>query len=193
MATDDVTQHETACPCGLATITFITSSPDHPWARASQTRYSARIDCVKCKKNFVVQQESSNEKPVIVYKEEVEQKRKIRLEIDEREGSIVQSREGVALRQRVISVIDNEDSIAGKHRKLIEYGLIHVTYGAYRKRPHGGDEAIRFAGGMKLAKIGAGTGLSGEDKAFFERELETLERLKRSEEAIRVRVAKLGV
>ena len=97
------------------------------------------------------------------------------------------------MRQRVISSIDNEDAMAGKHRKLMEYGLIHVTYGTYRKRPHGSDEAMRFAGGMKLAEIGAGTGLGGEDKAFFERELETLKRLQRSEEAIRVRVAKPGV
>ena len=193
MATDDITRHKTACPCGLATITFTTSSPDHPWARASQTTYSARINCVKCKENYVIQQESFNEEPVIAYREEVEEKRKIRVVIRKREEAIAQSREGVTLRQRVISSIDNEDSMAGRHRKLRQYGLIHVTYGTYRKRPYGGDEAMRFAGGMKLAEIGAATDLGGEDRTFFDRELKTLKRLQRSEEAIRVRVVKLGV
>ena len=193
MATDDVTRHKTACPCGLATITFTTSSPDHPWARASQTTYSAKIDCMKCRENYVVQQDSSNEEPVIVYREEVGQKRKIRVEIREREEAVVQSREGAALRRRIVSSIDNEESMAGKHRELKQYGLVHVTYGTYRKRPYGGDEAMRFAGGMTLAKIGAGTDLGGEDKAFFVRELDMLERMQRSEEAIRIRVVKLGV
>ena len=193
MATDDVTRHATACPCGLATITFTTSSPDHPWARASQTAYSARIDCMRCRENYVIQQDSSSKQPAIAYREEVDQKRKIKTEIREREEAIAQSREGTALRQRVITSIDNEESMAGKHRKLKQYGLIHVTYGTYRKRPYGGDEAMRLSSGMTLAKIGVGTDIGGEDKAFFVRELETLQRLRKSEEAIRVRVVKLGV
>ena len=148
---------------------------------------------MRCRENFVIQQDSSNEQPTIAYREEVDQKSKIRIEIRKREEAVAQSREGTALRRRVISSIDNEESIAGRHRKLEQYGLIHVTYGTYRKRPYGGDEAMRLSSGMTLAKIGAGADVGGEDKAFFVRELETLQRLRKSEKAIRVRLVKLGV
>jgi len=60
MSTDDCTTVESKCLCGNGTISVERCTPDHPWARASQTSYSAALQCVDCAKKYAIGQHSYN-------------------------------------------------------------------------------------------------------------------------------------
>ena len=151
MATDDVTEHPVKCPCGKSTVTFITASPDHPWVRASQTRYSATIDCKECREKYAVHQMSHNDQPVVVHLDEVDAKKAAKEKYWAADEAIKQSEEAERLRPKIIAAIDNETSMAARHRKLSEFRLSYVSYSTYRKQPYGGAEAIRQARGAASA------------------------------------------
>ena len=192
MSTDDVSKHSVKCPCGKSTVTFTTSSPDHPWARASQTTYSAAIDCEECREKYAVHHESSNDRPVIVHRDEVDAKKAVREKIRAANKAIKQSEEAERLRAKIIAAINNETSMAARHRKLSEFGLSHESYGTYRKRPYDGAEAMRLAYGAGLARIGSTTDLGGKDQQYFAEALAELEKLDCAERSIRLRVVKLN-
>ena len=191
MATDDVTQYSSECPCGASTVTFISASPDHPWARPSQTRYSAAIDWVVCQDKFSVHQNSSNDMPVIVEKAEVEAKKQLREQIQTLDAAIRHSAQAKRLRTRIVDAIDKETSMAGRHRKLKEFHLTVDSYSTYRKNSYGGEEALRSTRVSTFARIGATTSLNGEDQCYFLEAIEELERLEDIERKIRLKVVVL--
>jgi len=49
---DRVDVYDEPCPCGAGKIVITQCTPDHPYARASQTSYDARLDCAECSKIF---------------------------------------------------------------------------------------------------------------------------------------------
>ena len=191
MATDDISRYSYKCPCGASTVTFTVASPDHPWARPSQTRYSASIDCVTCKDHFCVYQISSNDEPAIVETAEMKEKRKLSEQIKDLEKMIYSSVQANRLRERVIEAIDAEESMAGRHRKLHKLNLTVESYSTYRKNPYGGEEALRFTSGATLARIGATTALGGKDQCFFSGALEKMNELENLQKKIRLKVAAL--
>lgn len=192
MATDDVTEHSVTCPCGKSTVTFITSSPDHPWVRASQTRYSATMDCKECREKYAVHQESHNDQPVIVHRDEVDAKKAAQEKYRAADEAIKQSEEAEHLRPKIIAAIDNETSMAARHRKLSEFRLSYESYGTYRKRPYGGAEAIRQARGADLARIDNTAALGAKDQQYFVAAVAELEKLANAERSIRPKPVKLG-
>ena len=191
MATQDVTKKPVECPCGEGKVTFVTSSPDHPWARASQTTYSATIDCENCRKTLAVHQEYSTGRPKIVYRAEVEAKNAIREQHRARAEAIGQSAEADRLRDEIIAVIDSQPSKAARHRKLADLGLARNAYGTYLKHPYGGEEALRFVEGARLAQIGSTTTLAGKDQEYFSKAVAELEKLEEAERAITLRPVSL--
>lgn len=72
MATDDCTTIESPCLCGKGVLSVECCTPDHPWARASQTSYSASLQCKDCAKTYVIGQESYNDLPTLSLRAEVE-------------------------------------------------------------------------------------------------------------------------
>ena len=191
MATDDVTQYSSKCPCGASTVTFTSASPDHPWARPSQTRHSASIDCADCQDKFSMHQNSSNDMPVIVEKAGVEAKKELREQIQTLDEAIRRSDQAERLRTRIIDKIDEETSMAGRHRKLQELHLTVDSYSTYRRNPYGGEEALHFTGGSTLARIGATTAFGEEEQHYFSEAIEEIERLEDVERKILLRVVDL--
>jgi|LQYC01.1.fsa_nt_gi hypothetical protein len=54
MSTIDRVDRFRDCPCGEGKVRVTECSPDHPYARDSQTWYTAEIICDTCKKNYQV-------------------------------------------------------------------------------------------------------------------------------------------
>ena len=191
MATDDISKHACRCPCGKSTVTFVTASPDHPWARPSQTKYSASIDCGDCKCKFCVYQVSSNDVPVIVERAEVEARRELGEQIENLDKEIRCSIQAERLRARIIDAIDKTESMAGRLRKLHELRLTVESYSTYRKNPYGGEAALRFTRGATFARIGSTTDLGGEDQRYFSEAIDEMQKLEDSKEQIRLKVVDL--
>lgn len=190
VATDDVTERSIKCPCGKSTITITASSPDHPWARASQTNYSTTIDCSECSQNWVVYQESFNNQPAIVLRKELEIRNAARAKYQAASDAIKQSEQATRLLPKIVSSINDETSMAARHRKLTAFGLARESYGTYRKHPYGGEEAIRLIGGQSIAEIGS-TDLGGEDRKYFSDAMAELSDLRKAEYAVSLNVVKL--
>ena len=187
MATDDVTKSSIKCPCAESTVTFITASPDHPWARASQTRYSATIDCPSCQTQFTTHQDSYNDRPIIVHKAEVDTKHAIRRKIQTLDEEIKKSDQAIKLRERIIDAIDEETSLAGRLRKLTQLHLTRDSYSTYRKRPYGGEQALQSSSGATLARIGSTALLGEEDHSYFSAAITAIEQLEEAERKIQLK------
>ena len=112
MATDYTTRDLLRCPCGQGVVTLTSTSPDHLWARESQTTYSATIECIACQEEFAVHQVSSNSRPQIVYRDELEAKEAIREEYWAADTAIQQSDQAKRLRPNIVVAVDNESSKA---------------------------------------------------------------------------------
>jgi len=54
MSTIDSVDRHKVCPCGNGKIRITECSPDHPYARKSQTWYTAEIMCNECIKKYQI-------------------------------------------------------------------------------------------------------------------------------------------
>ena len=52
MSTTDKVERCQPCPCNNGNILITECSPDHPYARDSQTWYKGKIDCETCIKKY---------------------------------------------------------------------------------------------------------------------------------------------
>ena len=59
------------------------------------------------------------------------------------------------LRRRSVAVVDGQPSMAAAHRVLRSFGLAWETVSTYRKRPYGGEEALRYSGASVFARSGS--------------------------------------
>ncbi|MGR9428693.1 hypothetical protein [Rhizobium leguminosarum] len=177
MATDDVSKHVMSCPCGKGTVTFTTTSPDHAYARDSQTRHHAQIDCAECAPKYTAYaREFSNDVPVIVLREQVSAKEAAEQRYWTYWNEIKASPQADRLRPRIAEQIDAAKSKAEAHRVLQSMKLTYDSYSTYAKRPYGGEAAANGAGGADLARIGSST-LGGDDKPYFQNASIKLEEL----------------
>jgi hypothetical protein len=194
MATDDVTEHAMSCPCGKSTVTFTDSIPDHAWARESQRTYSAFIDCDDCRRDYAVHQEGylgSNKQPIIVRREQLDQRAAAADRLKEREKEIAASPQAERLKTRIIEEVDGEPTIAATYRLLTEMRVSYETVGTYRRRPYGGAEVVRRLGGSGLARIGSMPRFGGDDRQYFVDAAEELAQLDDAEKSVRLVPVKL--
>lgn len=49
---DRVIVYNEPCPCGSGKVVITECSPDHPYARDSQTWYHGDLNCSNCRQNF---------------------------------------------------------------------------------------------------------------------------------------------
>lgn len=68
MSTIDRVEKFQVCPCGHGEIRIVEYSPDHPYARDSQTSYTAEICCNKCQERYVIDDAQIEGKRYIILK-----------------------------------------------------------------------------------------------------------------------------
>lgn len=193
MATDDVTSIDSKCFCGNGTIRVTITSPDHPWARESQTSYSATLNCAECSKIYAVISDGWNAKPSLVLRSEIEAQAKAHENYTLAERRFFESPQLKNLLPLVIEWIDSQPSKAARHRLLKRLGLVYVEYGAYNRWPFGGEEAVRHASAITLAEIGAEQNLAPRaDVDFFKQVARELRQLQDTQTALAPRPVKTG-
>lgn len=191
MATDDVSTSSIPCQCGKGTIEIEQRSPDHPWARESQTSYSAKLDCDECAKLFVVRNEWGKY-PTLLRKADVAAQVNARADREAVEARVAESSEGKRLVRRIVSVIDAQPSVAARYRELKRFNLIHNSEATYRKHPIGGKEAVKRISGGSLARIGSLPDMGETDAEFFKEKATEIEKLYNAERSLEPRPVKTG-
>ena len=63
---DRVIVFDKPCPCGAGKIVITECSPDHPYARDSQTWYQGKLDCSNCKEKFKIDEIDRDDDRVII-------------------------------------------------------------------------------------------------------------------------------
>lgn len=191
MATDDVSTSSISCPCGKGKIETEQRAPDHPWARDSQTSYSARLDCGECAKHYVVHNDWGK-LPALLRKGDVTAQANARATREAAEAELAASSEGQRLVRRVVSVVDAQPSVAARYRTLKRFALIHNSEATYRKHPIGGEEAVRRICGSALARIGSLPEMGGTDTDFFKEKATEIDKLSNTERSLEPRPVKTG-
>ena len=64
--TDKVDVYDKPCPCGAGRIVITECSPDHPYARASQTWYEASLLCNHCSKKYKIKEIKKDDEGEII-------------------------------------------------------------------------------------------------------------------------------
>lgn len=191
MATDDVSTSSIQCLCGKGKIEIEQRSPDHPWARDSQTSYTARLDCGECAKLYVVRNEWG-EFPALLRKSDVTAQENARADREAAEAKLAESNEGQLLVRRIAAVIDAQPSVAARYRALKRFNLIHNSEATYRKHPIGGEEAVKRISGTALARIGSLPDMGGTDTDFFKEKATAIDKLYSAERSLEPRPVKTG-
>lgn len=93
---------------------------------------------------------------------------------------------GIRLQSAVAYLIDAAPSMAARHRLLKEIRVAHDTLPTFRRRPFGGDEAVRRLGPEGLIKLGALAEYGGDDAGYFANAAREIAALKAEENAIRL-------
>ena len=170
MATDDYTTIDSKCLCGNGTISVTRTTPDHPWAKASQTSYSGALNCLECRKTYAILNSSGDQMPSLVLRSAVDGHDAAQVAYRAAEKTIRTSNSVERLCGNLVALIDETTSIAARHRLLQKFQLVHITYGTYRRHPTTGPEAIRYTSALSLVRIGIEHGLvDGDDLAFCKR------------------------
>lgn len=165
--------------------------PDHPWVRESQISYAALLDCPVCAEAYVVQHDY-HKLPSLVRREDVKKRSAATAQRQAAEKEIATSPEAQRLIPRIVSAIDSQSSMAARHRALQRFRLSYESLGTYRKRPYGGEHAVRSASGGHLADIGSDPEIGGKDASYFAAAAAKIEGLEAEERALDVRPVKTG-
>lgn len=191
MATDDNTEISSPCLCGQGKITVVQSMPDHPWVRESQISYAAQLDCEVCAEAHLVKHDYYK-LPSLVRREDVKKYNAATAQRKSAEEEVRASPQAQRLIPRIISAIDTQASMAARHRVLQRFRLSYETLGTYRKRPYGGEHALRNVSGGRLAVIGSDPEIGGEDTLYFAEAMARINALEAEERALDVKPVKTG-
>lgn len=192
MATDDVVDIDSPCPCGGGNITVTQTSPDHPWATASQIHYSATLNCLKCSSEFVVRNEYSGNQPWLARKVDVAARSDAEAAHRLASEAFAKSDLAQILVPLIVADIDSQKSRAAKHRVLTKYHLAHESYSTYLKYPYDGAKAVQRISGDRLAEIGADFQFAGIDPTPFKVKAIELEALQKKIWATQIPAVKTG-
>jgi hypothetical protein len=158
------------------------SSPDHPWARESQTTYSASLNCETCNDIYQIVQRDSNKLPMLVLKSEVREQEAIQNSYRNLERRLLASAPVQKVLREIIAAVDGQQSNAAKHRILQKFHLAREAYSTYARRPYGGAEAVKYSSGRHIAETGIENKMfSDADLPFVETALGEIRRLRASE------------
>ena len=63
---DRVIVYDKPCPCGNGKVVITECSPDHPYARDSQTWYRGDLNCSNCRQNFEIAEICKDDDRIII-------------------------------------------------------------------------------------------------------------------------------
>ena len=178
VATTERTTIGSPCPCGQGSIAVTRTEPDHGYVRASQISYSAEIACAECDGVYEIRKGEYDAYPWVARVSDAERQRMAQERLTAVEAEVMASDEVGRLRRRIVAVVDGQPSMAAMHRVLRRFGLAWETVSTYRKRPYGGEEALRYSGASVFARIGSLADMGQADTSLFEgwaRRLDSLE------------------
>lgn len=169
MATTDKTDLDCLCPCGKGTIRVVQEMPDHPWARESQTSYTASLKCGECAKAYSIVDDVFASRPYLGIKTEVDARDNARGEFFSMSRKFAEDPLAKSIQPAIIDEVDTArlKSKAEAWRVLKKYGLTNDSQATFSRRPKTGAEALKQASGEKLAKIGETAGKTDEERAAF--------------------------
>lgn len=153
------------------------SEPDHGYVRTHQIGYAGKIRCGPCAQRYEIRDGEFSEFPWLVLRSEARLQRAAATTLAELEMEVEGSEAAAQLRARIVAEVDGQPSMAARHRVLTQFGLARESVWTYRKRPYGGEEALRWAGAALLAQIGAVSEMGKVDASQFGRWAHELEKL----------------
>ncbi len=162
---------DSPCLCGKGTINVETESPDHPWARESQTSWMGSLLCDVCAETYVVVNDYYSSRPFLALKADVEARDNARAEHSILSEKFRNHPLAKSIEPALIDEIDTAraKSMAAAHRVLEKYKLTYESLASYRKRPTTGEETVAAARGDTLASIGETLGATDEHRAAFKK------------------------
>ncbi len=133
MSTDDrFVVFQSACKCGAGEIQIECVTPDHPWARASQTRYEERIDCDACEREYAIVRQAGGF--YLIDRNELDQKRNYLTESHKISDALRQHPKVRAAFDQLVQLLASQRSVASTYRLLVSAGLEYISLATFRKR-----------------------------------------------------------
>lgn len=160
MSSDDVSEMHAPCLCGKGEIVVVSSSPDHPWAKESQTRWSGEIRCADCSSEYALYHHYDNERLRLVRRADLDMRLQRTAELRRATEALDRSPEVRALIDRLTARVEQEPSMAAKYRLLHSYGLVYESIATFRRNFKGVVELLRYTAPSHILDILA---LLGED------------------------------
>lgn len=169
MANVDRLEDSCSCPCGKGSIRIVQEMPDHPYARVSQTSYTATLRCDECSKTLCIVDDMFVSKPYIGIITEVEARDSAKAQFFKESRQFSEDPLAKSIQPALIAEIDaaHLKSKAAAWRVLKKHGLTHDSQATFSKRPKTGVQALKEASGGKLANIGMTEGKTEEDRTAF--------------------------
>ena len=167
-----------SCPCGEGEIVVGHCTPDHMWARASQSIFRNSLICTKCEQTYVFFSRDPGSKATLVLREDDERIRDAESAWHKTVLDIENSEIFQELTTSLAHVLFEQPSAAAAHRLLRRASLTNDSLYQYRK--HGYRLSPLYANAAaKLLEVN-----DGELAALIAQEREYAERMRETPAAI---------
>lgn len=133
MATDDVMQHSIPCLCGKGVIEVTTTSPDHPWVRATQIHIEYAFACSPCEAKYVIDDEGR-----VQLRSEVNARRAADARVRAAREAFDRRPDVDSVRNDFAAYLDGLPSVAAVHRFLDSLRLASYSLSGFRNNWRGG-------------------------------------------------------
>jgi hypothetical protein len=131
MGIDRSQVYQGPCPCGAGEVSIEFCTPDHPWPTKS-TWFDPTIICTKCAQTYAIAEQDQHYG--LVYKREIIERTQRRESYETAQNNLMASPQVKEVINRLIELLDRQQSIAACHRLLAAHQLVSDTYGTFTKR-----------------------------------------------------------
>lgn len=177
MATDDCSpEGEGPCPCGKGVISVERCTPDHPWARESQTTYPASMKCTECEKTFVLapSDHAVEKRSRLVVRADYEKQKVLETMAFEAMRTADKLPAAENVRAAAAALLDAEPSMAARHR-LLSSNRIHVpAIASFRRSYRNGADWMAQPMGYAMDRLMKMTGVHDDEIAALYEEAHKL-------------------
>jgi hypothetical protein len=190
MATDDVTTIEYECPCGQGRLIVTQTMPDHPWVRAGQISYDAKLDCSVCASDFVVENEYGGYKPRLVKRGQFEARAAAREKARAARAQLEACAGVAATRAALVSLLDQQATKAARHRLAGKLGFYVQSYGTFLKGPTTGESIVGRSSAQGILEAGVKAGIPEAEQ--HKQQLDDVRKLEDEARQVQVETVKTG-
>jgi hypothetical protein len=141
------------CPCGNGKITVMRCSPDHPWG--GRAWFENSIECAECARNYTFAESGKmqDDRSRLVRRQDVEEREDHRKEWRAKNAEILAMASAQQILAQAQSALDQERSVAAKHRLLSRHGLADGSVSTFRKRFSGSAHYLRGLSAWRLPRL----------------------------------------